>query len=206
MTARLLLVRHGETEYNRRGLALGRADVPLNETGLRQAERLREALAEVPLTAVYASPLVRAVDTAMSIATAHGMEVLIEDDLIEMDIGEVEGLTFPELRKQFPALAQNWGGPDGPTFRMPGGERLVDVQRRAVDAIEALAARHQDETFCVVTHNFVILSFLAVVLGIELAQFRRLRHGVGAIAEIDISPGRSRVVRLNDTCHLDGLG
>jgi len=144
MTARLLLVRHGETEYNRRGLALGRADVSLNETGRRQAERLRLALAEAPLTAVYTSPLVRAVDTAMSIATAHAKEVLIEDDLVEMDIGEVEGLTFPELRKQFPALAQNWGGPDGPTFRMPGGERLVDVQRRAVDAIEVLAARHQN--------------------------------------------------------------
>ena len=205
MTARLFLVRHGETEYNRRGLALGRADAPLNETGRRQAECLREALTSVPLAAVYASPLIRAVDTATSIAAAHGNEVRIEDDLIEMDIGEVEGLTFPELRKQFSALAQNWGGADGPTFRMPGGERLVDVQRRAVDAIEALAARHQDETFCVVTHNFVILSFLASVLGIELAQFRRLRHGVAAIAEVDVRPGGSRVVRLNDTCHLDGL-
>ena len=205
MTSRLVLVRHGETDYNRRGLALGRADAPLNETGRSQAECVREALACVPLTAVYASPLARAVDTATSIAAAHGMEVQIEHGLVEMDIGEVEGLTFPELRKQYPALAQNWGGADGPTFRMPGGERLVDVQRRAVDAIEVLAARHQDETFCVVTHNFVILSFLASVLGIELAQFRRLRHGVAAIAEIDVRPGRSRVVRLNDTCHLVGL-
>jgi len=205
MTSRVFLVRHGETEYNRRGLALGRADAPLNETGRRQAARLREALADAPLTAVYTSPLARAVDTATSIAAAHGKEALVENDLIEMDIGEVEGLTFPELRKQFPALTQNWGGADGPTFRMPGGERLVDVQHRAVDAIEALAARHQDETFCAVSHNFVILSYLASVLGIELAKFRRLRHGVAAIAEIDVRPGRSRVVRLNDTCHLDGL-
>lgn len=205
MTSRVVLVRHGETEHNRRSLALGRADAPLNETGRRQAERLREALANVSLTAIYASPLARAVDTATSIAAAHEKEVLIENGLIEMDIGEVEGLTLSELRKQFPALAQNWGGADGPTFRMPGGERLVDVQRRAVDAIEALAARHQGEIFCAVTHNFVILSFLAFVLGIELAQFRRLRHAVAAIAEVDVRPGRSRVVRLNDTCHLDGL-
>ena len=205
MTSRVFLVRHGETEYNRRSLALGRADAPLNETGRRQAERLREALADAPLAAVYASPLARAFDTARSIAAAHGKAVLVEDGLVEMDIGEVEGLTFPELRKQFPALAQNWGGADGPTFRMPGGERLVDVQSRAVQAIEALAAKHQDESFCAVTHNFVILSFLASVLGIELAQFRRLRHGVAAIAEVDIRPGRSRIVRLNDACHLDGL-
>jgi phosphoserine phosphatase len=206
VTARLFLVRHGETDYNHRGLALGRADTPLNETGRRQAECLRKAFAGVPLTAVYASPLIRAVDTASSIAAAHDKQVVVEDGLIEMDIGEVEGLTFSELRTRFPALAQNWGGPDGPTFRMPGGERLVDVQHRVVDAIEALAARHRQESFCVVTHNFVILSFLASVLGIELAQFRRLRHGVAAIAEIDIRPGISRIVRLNDTCHLDGLG
>ena len=206
MTSRLFLVRHGETEYNRRGLALGRADVPLNDTGRAQAERLREALAGAPLTAVYTSPLARAFDTATSIATAHGKVVSVDDGLIEMDIGEVEGLSFPELRKQFPALAQNWGGADGPTFRMPGGERLVDVQSRAISAIEALAARHQDEAICAVTHNFVILSFLSSVLGIELAQFRRLRHGVAAIAEVDISASRSRVVRLNDACHLNVPG
>jgi len=205
MTSLVFLVRHGETEYNRRGLALGRADAPLNETGRRQAECLREALAQVPLTAVYASPLVRTRDTAARIAEVHGLEVQVEDRLIEMDIGEVEGLTFSEIRERFPVVAKNWAQPTGPTFQMPGGERLIDVQNRAVDAIEALAARHQNETFCVVTHNFVILSFVASVLGIELAQFRRLRHGVAAIAEVDVRPGRSRVVRLNDTCHLDGL-
>jgi broad specificity phosphatase PhoE len=205
MTSRLVLVRHGETDYNRRGLALGRADAPLNETGRSQAESLREALGGVPLTAIYASPLVRAVDTATSIAAVHGKEVQIEHGLVEMDIGEVEGLTFPELRKQYPALAQNWGGADGPTFRMPGGERLVDVQNRALESIEAIAARHPGQTSCAVTHNFVILSYLASVLGIELAQFRRLRHGVAAIAEVDVRPGRSRVVRLNDACHLVGL-
>jgi broad specificity phosphatase PhoE len=202
VTTRLFLVRHGETEYNRRGLALGRADAPLNETGRQQADWLRKALAEVPFAAIYASPLARALDTAATIATAHGKEVQLDDGLIEMDIGEVEGLTFSELRQQFPALAQNWGGADGPTFRMPGGERLVDVQSRAVQTIEALATTHHDETICAVTHNFVILSFLSSVLGIELAQFRRLRHGVGAIAEVEMRPGRPRVVRLNDACHL----
>ena len=197
MTARLFLVRHGETEYNRRRLALGRADVPLNETGRRQAVRLREALAGAR------SPRSTPVRlSAPSIPPRHrrgprkrgaGREWPHRDGHRRGG-----GPDVSEFRKQFPALAQNWGGADGPTFRMPGGERLVDVQRRAVDAIEGLAARHQDETFCAVTHNFVILSFLASVLGIELAQFRRLRHGVAAIAEVDFRPGRSRVVRLND--------
>jgi broad specificity phosphatase PhoE len=204
MTTRLFLIRHGETEFNRKGLALGRADVPLNETGRRQAECLCIAFSSQSFDAIYSSPLVRASETAAAIASAHDHEVRTEEGLIEMDIGEVEGLTFAEVRERFPALAQNWGGADGPSFRMPGGERLIDVQARAVRSIEDLAARHAEEAICAVTHNFVILSFLASVLRIDLAHFRRLRHGVAAIAEIEMRPGGSRVVRLNDSCHLDG--
>lgn len=206
MTVRLLLVRHGETDHNRRLRALGRADIPLNETGRRQAHCLSEALSSAPLAAVYSSPLVRTRETASRIAAVHDLDVQVDAGLIEMDIGEVEGLTFPEIRERFPALAENWGGKDGPIFQMPGGERLIDVQTRAINTIDTLAARHSDQTICTVTHNFVILSFLASVLRIELADFRRLRHAVAAIAEIEVHPGRSRVVRLNDTCHLDGLG
>jgi broad specificity phosphatase PhoE len=206
MTTRLLLVRHGETHYNYNFRALGRADLPLTDTGRRQAECLREALASTYLDAIYSSPLVRARETAARIAETQGIDIHVEDGLIEMDIGDVEGLTFPEIRAKFPALAKNWGGADGPTFQMPGGERLIDVQGRAIETIDGLAARHPDQTTCLVTHNFVILSFLASVLDIELADFRRLRHGVAAITEVDVRPGRSRVIRLNDTCHLHGLG
>ena len=200
---KLFLVRHGETEPNRQGFALGRADVPLTVVGRRQARLLGEALAAEPLAAVYASPLRRAVDTAEAIAVKHGLPVQIEPGLIEMDIGEAEGLTFTELRERFPELLHNWGGPDGPTFLMPGGERLVDVQERAWATVQSLVKRHQDDTVCAVTHNFVILSVLAAALGVDLANFRRLRHSVAAIAVIDFRPDRTRVLRMNDTCHLD---
>jgi broad specificity phosphatase PhoE len=206
VTVRLILVRHGETDYNRRLLALGRAEVPLNETGRRQVQCLGEALTAAPLDAVYSSPLVRTRDSAARIAAVHGLDVQVDAGLIEMDIGEVEGLTFLGIRERFPALGENWGGKDGPSFQMPGGERLVDVQNRAIEIIDSIAARHPDQTICAVTHNFVILSFLASVLSIELSDFRRLRHGVAAITEVEVRPGRSRVIRLNDTCHLDGLG
>jgi broad specificity phosphatase PhoE len=85
---------------------------------------------------------------------------------------------------------------------MPGGERLVDVQRRAWDTVQSLRALHPEETICAVTHNFVILTILAQALGLDLAAFRRLRHAVGAISEVEIRPGASRVRRLNDVCHL----
>ncbi len=200
---RLYLVRHGETESNRLGLALGRDNVPLNEHGLWQAERVGRALASEPLVAVYSSPLRRALDTAEAVAGHHGREVQVEERLIEMDVGEVEGLPFDEVRKRYPDLLEKWVSGSGPTQTMPGGERLVDVQERAWALVNELAARHGDEVIAAVSHNFVILSLLARALGIELAQFRRLRHSVAAVSVLDFSPKRVKVVRLNDTCHLE---
>lgn len=200
---RLYLVRHGETESNRLGLALGRDDVPLNERGRWQAERLGRALASEPLAAVYASPLVRALDTARAVAEPHGLTVEIDERLVEMEIGEVDGLSFDEVRKRYPDLLAAWAGEQGPTRAMPGGERLLDVQERAWQAVSELAARNADESIAVVTHNFVILSVLARALGIELSQFRRLRHAVAAVSVLDFSPKRVMAVRLNDTCHLE---
>ena len=203
MTLRLFLVRHGETESNRQGLALGRADVPLNDLGREQAAQVAAALADEPLLAVYASPLQRTVDTAKPVAAAHDLPVSIEPAFIEMDVGEVEGLTFTELRERYPQLLETWASADGPQSAMPGGERLLDVQLRATEAVRALAARHAEGAVCVVTHNFVILSLLADVLAIDLASFRRLRHAVGAITTLELRHGRhTRVLRLNDTCHL----
>jgi broad specificity phosphatase PhoE len=206
MTTRLFLVRHGQTESNREGLALGRADVPLNDLGRRQAGCVASALIAESLVAVYASPLTRAVETARPVAAAHGLESRPEPGLIEMDIGELDGLTFGEVRERYPQLLEAWTGEDGPNQAMPGGERLIDVQQRASLAIEAIAERHADRSVCIVTHNFVLLSIAAQFLGAGLPAFRRLRHSVGGITTLDAERGRWRVVRLNDTCHLDGLG
>ncbi len=200
---RLFLVRHGQTESNRLNLVLGRDDVPLNERGLWQAERVARALAREPLAAVYSSPLRRALDTARAVAAPHGLAVQIEQGLIEMDIGEVDGLTLAEVGSRYPGLLKAWASEEGPDQPMPGGERLVDVQERAWAAVQDLAARHADETVAAVAHNFVILTLLVRVLGIRLAQFRRLRHSLAAVSVIDFLPARLLLVRLNDTCHLE---
>lgn len=201
----LYLVRHGETEANRNGLALGHADVPLNERGLRQAQRLSEALASERLAAIYASPLSRAQQTAEAIAGPHGLAPVTEEGLIEMDIGELDGLTFAEIRERHPGLLEQWASPQGQATALFGSESLADVQNRAWQALESLGRRHQDETVCAVTHNFVILSVLTRALGVDLAHFRRLRHGVAAMSVMDLRDGRARVLRMNDSCHLDGI-
>jgi Fructose-2,6-bisphosphatase len=203
---RLILVRHGETDYNRDGLALGQGDAPLNETGVRQAAALEFALASEKIAAIYASPRSRTLATATAIANPHGLAVTADERLIELDVGELEGLTFPEIGKRYPDLMQNWGGPGGPSYRLPGSEEcLVDVQERARAAIEEMLARHPDETVVAVTHNFVILSTLAWLIGIELVDFRRLRQSVAAISRLELRPGHTQVITLNDTCHLAGV-
>lgn len=199
----LYLVRHGETDHNRDSLALGRADVPLNDRGITQAFRLGEALAGEPITAIYSSPLTRAIRTAEAVAAPRGLKVQVRPGLIEMDVGEADGLTFPEVRERFPGLLETWATDDGPKQPMPGGERLADVQKRAWECVQSLATLHPDETICAVTHNFVILSILTTALGVDLAGFRRLRHGVAAVSVLEVGPSRVRIKRLNDTCHLD---
>ena len=200
---RLFLIRHGETDHNKNGLALGRADVPLNERGRWQVQRLAEALRGEPIDAIYSSPLQRALDTARAIAETRGLSVTVAPGLIEMDIGEAEGLTFAEVRSRYPGLLERWVSSSGVGHPMPGGERFLDVQERAWPAIEGLRQRHSEATVAVVSHNFVILSILVKALGLELAQFRRLRHAVAAISVLDLREDRTLVVRLNDTCHLE---
>ena len=200
---RLILVRHGETDSNKASLALGRDDVELNETGRWQAQRVAEALEGEPIVAVYSSPLRRALDTARAIAERHRLTVRVDEGLIEMDIGEMEGLTFQQVRERYPQFLQLWLGGRAAYEPMPGGERLLDVQERAWQALERICAASSQETVAVVTHNFVLLTILCRVLGLELADFRRLRYNVAAVSVLQVQNGRMTVLGLNDTCHLE---
>ncbi len=203
---RLLLVRHAETAHNRDGLVQGRADNPLSDLGLKQAAALAERLAPAPLDAIYSSPLVRARQTAEAIAASRGLPVTIEPDLIEMDVGEMEGLSGAELRERFPEFMKAWLSEDAGGAVMPGGESLVQVQARAIAVVERVVEQRPGGVVALVSHNFVLLSLLCAVLGLPLAQFRRLRQGVASIATVDALPGQWRLLGFNDRCHLEAPG
>jgi probable phosphoglycerate mutase len=130
----------------------------------------------------------------------------MDEGLIEMEIGETEGLTFQQVRERYPQFLQLWLGGRAAYEPMPGGERLVDVQERAWQALERICAAWSQETVAVVTHNFVLLTVLCRVLGLELADFRRLRHNVAAVSMLQVQDGRMTVLGLNDTCHLEAAG
>jgi broad specificity phosphatase PhoE len=203
---RLYFIRHGQTQHNADGLALGRRDVPLNETGRAQAQTLARRLAGAPIEAVYASPLGRALETARPLADALGLEVGVEERLIEMDVGEVEDLPFDELRERYPEFLRRWRSDGLADVPMPGGETLRQVQERAWAAVEALRGRHGDGAVAAVTHNFVILSLLCRVLRLPLDRFRSLRQDVGAYSVVELGPERAYVVSANNRCHLEGEG
>ena len=206
---RLLLIRHGETPYNAQQLTLGREDVPLTERGRRQAEALAAALASAGsrrINAVYASPLRRAIDTATPIAEALGLPVQVEDGLIEMDVGELDGQPFEKVREHYPDFLRLWFSDQLGEAVMPGGECLRDVQERAWSSVAGFCERHADETVAAVSHNFVILTLLCRFLDLPLSGFRTLKHDLAAVSTVDLTERRTTVRSLNDRCHLSGIG
>ncbi len=204
---RLILIRHGETEHNKGNITLGRADVPLNERGIAQARAVASSFTRRP-AAIYASPLRRAFDTASMIATHAGAEVMVDDGLVEMDVGEMEHLTGEELRTRYPDFLRLWmsGGEANADARMPGGETLREVQERAWRSVERMAAAHERGTVVAVTHNFVILTVVCRALGLPLSGFRRMRPAVGSKTAIDMRDRASRLLRFNDIAHLARAG
>ena len=205
---RLILVRHGETENNASRVTMGRMDVPLNERGERQAAALAGALAADGrfgrIEAVYSSPLQRARSTAEAIAAKLALAVETLPELIEMDVGELEGHGYGEVRERYADFMRVWASDDLADAVMPGGESLRQVQERALMALDSMLGRHAEGTVVAVTHNFVSLTLLCHALGMPLAQFRRLRQDVAAFSVIEIAGERLSVLAMNDGCHLAG--
>jgi broad specificity phosphatase PhoE len=202
---RLILIRHGETEHNRGNITLGRADVELNDRGIAQARVLADSFIRPPAI-VYSSPLCRASDTASAIARHTGCEVQADNDLVEMDVGEMEHVTGEELRERYPDFLRVWMSDECADARMPGGETLREVQERAMRFVERAAAAHVNETVVAVSHNFVILTVVCEALGLPLSGFRRMRPAVASKSVVDMRDGRMRLVRFNDVAHLARAG
>ena len=199
--ATVILVRHGETEWNRREIFRGRADVELNQRGREQAKALGAALEGRSIDAVYSSPLSRAVETAEAIAEPHGISVEIEDGFVDFDYGAWQGLPHEEVRQRYPRMYQDWV--ERPhTVRMGGGESLRMVRRRAMETLMRIVDRHQDDTVVIVAHRVVNKVVLCAVLELANSHFWRIRQDTCALNVFEWSDGRFLVRLLNDTCHL----
>jgi broad specificity phosphatase PhoE len=203
---RILLVRHGETDWNRKRRFQGRSDIPLNQEGRDQAQALACALKAETLVAIHTSPLARARETAGLIGAFHPRTPLLEEaDLIEMDLGEFDGVEAQSWATTYPDFRQAWQEAPA-SVRMPGGESLLDVQVRAIAALARITARYSAGNSLLISgHNFVNLSILCHALDMPLDRFRDLKQGNAALNVLSKEGEQLRVEAVNDRSHLVDL-
>ncbi len=205
-TTTFYFVRHGQTDHNLRGIVQGRGvDAELNTTGHAQAEAVAQRLADVPLDAMYASTLRRAMQTAEVIAQAHTSTPLhFEADLEEMAWGVFEGAPITQdVRQMLDAVYQRWrnGAYD---YRIDGGESIVEVQERGHRVVQQLLKRHRGETVLVVTHGRFLRVLLATLLEeYGLRRMHEIKHANTAVNVLTWRDGRFSARLLNCTAHLD---
>lgn len=201
---KVVLVRHGETEWNRVERFRGLTDIELNETGRRQAWAVAQRLSGWQIGAIYSSPLKRALHTAQPIAEARGLEVTTLPGIADVDYGLWAGLSAEEARAQYPEVYETWV--HTPLLaRFPQGESLRQVQDRAWSALEEISSAHQGQTILLVSH--VVVNRVLICSALELGgdAFWRIGQDITAINVLQGANGRYRVLLLNDTCHLESL-
>ena len=197
----LILVRHGETEFNRQRLILGRGPEPLNATGQAQALAAAVAVSRNAPFVLYSSPIVRTIQTAEAIASECSVAFTPMPGLEEIAAGDLEGLTGSQLQEQYPDVMRGWRN-DPASAKMPNGESLGDVQNRTWAVINDIAQRHEDDTVVVVTHNFPIQAILCKALGMPLNNFRQLRVDLGSLTQMDVRDSVFTMLSINETWHL----
>jgi probable phosphomutase (TIGR03848 family) len=192
----LLLIRHGQNDWVSKKRLAGRiAGVHLNAEGKKQAKAAAERLAHLPIKAIYSSPLERCWETAEAIAEPHQLPILELDEVMEVRYGQWEGEKLKKLAKQ-PEWAAVQHFPS--RFRFPDGESLLEVQQRAVAALEQVSSKHEKEMIAVVSHADVIKLVLAHYLGVHIDLFQRIGLSPASVSVVALSKHGMQVLRVND--------
>jgi probable phosphoglycerate mutase len=195
----VLFIRHGENEWTQAHKLAGRTPgVHLNEQGQRQAEALGQRLASAKLSAIYASPLERTMETAAAIAAHHALDVAPRPGLLEVDYGKWTGKEIKKLarKKSWPVI-QFYPSAAG----FPEGETMYQMQSRMVQEVNALVAQHPGQTIAIVGHADLIKAAVAHYLGVHFDLFQRIMVSTASITTIMFTKMAPRVVCVNDTHH-----
>jgi len=197
---RLIITRHGETDWNIGEVFRGRLDMELNETGFAQAEALGHHLADFDVEAVYSSPLKRALDTARAVAVYHGLEVNITPGLVDFNYGLWQGMSHNDVREKHSDQYQRWlTAPH--TVTMPDGESLDDVTQRARKAVDDIVAGHEG-TVVLVSHRVINKVLICSLLDLDNSHFWNIRQDVTGMTTFEYGGGQFILTRHNDTSHL----
>jgi broad specificity phosphatase PhoE len=200
MRTRFIMVRHGQTDWNLGDRFRGRAEIPLNDSGIDQVRRVAARLAAEPIDAVYASPLARTLRTAELIAGSR-VPIFPEPALMDIDYGSWQGLTKDEASQRDPELFSLWlRAPE--RVRFPGGERLADVRDRATRAIEGWAPQYDGRSVLLITHDIVAKLIFCALLGLEVSAFRHFEQDNAAINRFEVRDEMYVIKTVNETSHL----
>lgn len=201
---RVILVRHGQTEWNRVERFRGRSDIELNETGRRQAQALARRLRGWDIDAIFSSPLKRALQTAQPIARACGLEIGALGGIADVDYGQWVGRSPDEVAAEYPSLFQTWA--EAPHLvEFPGGESLAQVRARAWAAMEEVCTRHEEQQIVLVSHVVVNRVLICAALNVDNSCFWKVAQDNAAINILERDQAGHRLLLLNDTCHLEFL-
>ena len=196
--ARLLLARHGQTEWHSDNRYVSRTDIGLTETGREQARTLARRAEREKVNLVLSSPLVRALLTAKPAAAACNLEPETDERLRELDFGEWEGRTLAEIREEDPESVRRFE--ESAEHGFPGGEPLHEGADRVLKVFACLSRSHAGETVLVVAHNTLLRLALCRMLGVELGHYRRLMPRVvnGAVSEVRFGENGGALYSFND--------
>jgi probable phosphoglycerate mutase len=201
---KLFIIRHAESEWNPIGRYQGLLDPGLSERGLKQAELLGRALEKEKLDAIYSSPLKRTYQTAQEIAKRHGLEIIEDRRIIEIDHGVWSGMLVEEVKERFPEDFRMWLE-EPHRVKFEGGESLQDVFKRVKDFLEFIREKHWGQTVAVVSHTVPIRAMLCALLNIDLSKFWVFGCDNASYSLVHMEEKRNVIVKLNITCHLGEL-
>jgi broad specificity phosphatase PhoE len=195
----LIIIRHGETLWNKEGRVQGISDVELSTVGIEQARLLALSLKDHPIRVIHTSPLKRALKTAEVINEFHRKEIHIHHDLMEIDPGDFEGVYYEKLVACEKDFLNKWAA-DPASVKMPNGESLTQLQERAWRAMERII--NKDENALVVAHNFTIAAIICRIRSISLNEFQSSLVGNASKTIVNFQKDGIFIETFNDRSHL----
>jgi alpha-ribazole phosphatase len=194
----LLLIRHGQTNWNLEQRFQGQSDIPLNETGRKQAQALAERLAAEQFDAIYSSDLQRAAETANIICES---QIHADTRLREVSFGDWEGLTYDEIKAKHPETLAAW---EADIFKNapPNGETLEGLAARVQSMLDELREKHQDQRILIVAHGGVLQTLICLALKLPPTMYWQFHLSTASLSEVAFYPAGAILNSLNDTSHL----
>ena len=199
--SKLLLVRHGETELKSSERLWGRTDVKLDTLGLKQAERLRDRLAEEKIDTIYSSNLKRALVTAEIIASKHQLAVITCAELREFNYGKIEGLTHEQIKQLYPEFYKSLME-RSPNIRFPGGESVYQLNNRVNQFLGRLKKHTPEQTILIVAHFGLLRVLLCRLLGIGIKRRWQIHLDLASLSILETNQQGAILSLLNDVSHL----